>query len=58
VRTGGYLWHYAAKSAVKVDLADHYVTQNSPAVFYHGGGSFVTAGFDSQNFHYLTIIQF
>ena len=36
-----------------VDLGNYDVAQNTNAVFDNGGSGFITAGFDSQNFHCL-----
>ena len=34
-----------------VDLRDYDIAQNLITIFDNGGGSFITGGFDTQNFH-------
>ena len=50
VGAGGDFGDDAAVGLVEVDLGDDDVAQDFGAVLHYGGGGFVTAGFDAEDF--------
>ena len=53
VRTGSYFGDDATVGSVDVYLGNDDIGKDFDAVFYDGGGGFVAAGFDAEDFHDL-----
>ena len=51
MRTGGNFGNDPTIACEDIDLRNYDITQNLIAIFDNGGSSFITRGFDTQNFH-------
>ena len=47
----GHLGEDTPKAAVDIDLGGHHIAQQPPSILNHGGGGFVTTGFNGENLH-------
>ena len=48
---GGQFRHHPAVDAVQLDLAENGVRQQAAFAVEHGGGAFITGGFEGEDFH-------
>ena len=51
MRAGSNFGNYTTVAREYIDLRDYDIAQNLITIFDNGGSSFITRGFDTQNFH-------